>query len=817
MSALINILGDNNKNNKKNKNNAAGKTIVVPKTVQESIPYLSVYPNGIIQTTEDTYTKSYKIEDTNFKTEEQGVQESMFLDYESLLNSLEPNMIGELTIYNRSIDSDDFKNQILFQHKKDELNKFRNEFNEVLTNKMQAGRNNLIKEKYFTVAVTADNIKDAADKFNHVDANVDSIVKRINKKQTPPMTLEQRLNLLYDIYNPNSQYSFSTQIKPILKSGVLNLKSLNGMGKSSKDIIAPNQLSFYKDSIEVGNQVACSVMICNLPTSLSADILADITDLHCNMLTSIYYCPIDNQEATLMVKHRITDIDSNIIEAQKRAAKGNYSSDIIPSELQRAKEQIMELKNDMVGRNQKLFQTTIVCTLFADDKDQLKSYVKTLESLCVGYLCSVKVLGYQQEAGLNTSLPLAQLKIASKRVLTTESSAVFQPFSVQELSQRKGYYYGLNAISKNLILYDRLSSDNYNGLIFGKPGSGKSFIAKLELINTILKTDDDVFVIDPQAEYLPLVEAFNGQRIDIEIGSKTHINPLDMDIQFAGENDNPIAAKCDFLVSICETIIGKENMNPVMVNVIHRCGRRIYKPYYEHMRNSGIVQKGVTCDREAMPTLVDFYQELVNEHDANAQLLASALEMYCMGNYDLFAHKTDINPNSRFVVYNISGMPSGMKELALQIALNDIWNRIIDNHKKGKKTWFYIDEFHLLMKNESSATFVQMIYKMARKLGGIPTGITQNVADVLVSETAGVILQNCNFLLMMNQSQIDRLALAKLFNISETLLEFISDRPAGTGLLYNGAQILPFINEFPAETQLYKIISTKATEDTKEF
>lgn len=518
-----------------------------------------------------------------------------------------------------------------------------------------------------------------------------------------------------------------------------------------------------------------------------------------------------------MVKHQLTNINENIVRAQKNAAKGNYSSDIIPSELKRAKEEAEELRNDMQSRNQKLFKVSVVMVIFADSKDELNQLTASLESIGVTHLAQVKPLHYQQEAGFHTALPLADMDVTIERVLNTEASAVFMPFSVQELSQESGIYYGQNAISKNLIKYDRLSSDNYNGLIFGKPGSGKSFIAKSEMLSVILNRPDSVvFVIDPEGEYRPTVEAFGGQVIRLAVGSTTNINPLDMDVQYAGESEDPIAMKCDFLTAMCETIVGHGQLTPVQVNIIHRCGRRIYRPYYEHMRKvvNQKDEKGhrITCDRQAMPTLVDFYQELINQPDPSAQALAASLEMYCIGNYDLFAKQTNVDLDSRFVVYDIKDVPSGAKELALQICLNDVWNRIIDNKKKNILTWFYVDEFYLLLQTKSSAQFLQQIYKRARKWGGIPTGITQNVEDLLTNDDARTILNNCNFLLMMNQSQIDRAALSELYSISDSLQEYITDKPAGTGLMYTGDTIIPFQNSFPKDNELYKIMSTKATE-----
>ena len=795
---------------KKQKQKNKKKSMVLPKTVQETIPYETVFPNGIIRTDTGHYSKTYRIADVNFKTAEQSVQESMFLNYEGLLNGLDASMIGQITVFNRSIDPDTVKNNLLMRPQNDEFNAYRDEYNNILLAKMSEGRNNLIKEKYYTVSVEAQDIKMAATAFQRLDADINSKISRINKMETPPLSIEERLAVLYDIYNPEADIPFMKKISSLMNMGHMDLKKLNGAGLSTKDLIGPESFTFYRDYFMIGNTYARVVYLDNLPTFMNADVLSDLSDMPCNMITSVIYRPIPQEKASNMVKHQITNVNENIVRAQKNAAKNGYSGDILPSELRQAKEEAEALRIDMTSRNQKLFKVTVLAVLFSDDLDDLKQKTEALKSIAVSHLCQIKILQYQQEAAFKSMLPLGILDISIDRVLTTESAAIFTPFSVQELSQTGGKYYGLNAVSKNLIMYDRMTGDNYNGLIFGKSGSGKSFIAKTEIINTLLSTNDDIFVIDPEGEYQGMADAFGGQVIKIALGSPTHLNPLDMDIQFAGEAEDPIAMKLDFLTAMCETIVGHGNLDPIMIGIINKCGKRIYRPYYEHMRD--MIKRGITCDREAMPTLVEFYSELVQENDARAQMLASALEMYCIGQYDLFAKRTNVDVQSRFIVYDIRDIASQMKELGLQICQNDVWNRLIGNRRNKRRTWFYIDEFHVLMQTESSARFMQQIYKRARKWGGIPTGITQNVEDLLTSETSRTVLNNCNFLIMMNQSQLDRAALSEMFSISENLLDYITDKPAGTGLIYTGKSVVPFINEFPKDTQLYKIISTKATE-----
>lgn len=782
----------------------------VASTSQETIPYVCVYKNGIIETEDGVFTKSYLLQDVNFAIATDEEQENMFVNYGKLLNMFGPDVMAEITIFNRNVDKKKFKEEILMPMKNDGLDRYRIENNAILESKMNEGKNNIIHEKYITLSVEAENIDAAIKQFARLDTELSTYVKRINNCDTSPLSLADRLAILYEIYNLGTPIPFTQKAKiDGEKVTAFDLSFLKRQGITTKDLIAPPSISFSRDYFMLGDKYGRTLYIDNYPTYLSTELLTELSDIACNMLTSVHYETIRPEKTLKLIKNQMVNINSNVIDAQKKASKNGYSADLISPELLRAQQQANEIMQDVTTRNQKLFLTTVVVTVFADSLDELDKHTKSVQTIGQRFLCSLKKLNYQQEYGFATSLPLANNKIYAQRLLTTEASSVFIPFSAQELSQKNGMYYGLNAVSHNLILFNRLNSKNANGVILGTPGSGKSFSAKREMINVLLGTDDDIFIIDPEREYSPLAALFNGEVIRIAAGSKTYINPLDMDINYA-DDDDPITLKSDFIGSLCETVIGgRYGLSPIQKSVIDRCVRQVYKPYMEHMAKLG---RATTCDKEAMPTLDDFYELLLKQPEPEAQNIALALELYCRGSLDTFAHKTNVNTSSRFIVYDIKDIGSGMKEMGLQVCLNDIWNKIIENKQKGKRTWFYIDEFYLLTQTDSSARFLQQIYKRARKWGGIPTGITQNVEDLLASKEARGVINNCDFIMMLNQSPLDRAELGQMLNMSPAQMSYITNSDAGQGLLYTGKSIVPFIDKFPTDNSLYRAMTTKPDE-----
>jgi type IV secretory pathway VirB4 component len=802
--------GSSNGNNEKKKKSKGIKD--APKTVQETIPYTSVYKNGIIEIEPGLYTKSYLLHDVNFQTAADEEQETIFTDYGNLLNSLGADVKAEVTVFNRNIDQEQFRKNTLLKMQHDNFDSYREEYNQILESKINEGRNNIIHEKYLTLTIEANGIDEASITFSRLDTEIGARIKKINGVETFPMTIEERLAVLYDIYNLNSTTPFNAKLNVKgQQASNFDLAWLKKQGITSKDIIAPTSMNFVNSNyFQIDDVFVRTLYIDNLPTFLSTDLIPEISSVPCNMLLSVHFDSMKQDKAIKLIRNQMVNINSNVVDAQKKASRAGYSADLISPELLKTQREAERIMSDMTSRNQKMFMMTMVVTVFADDKEELEKNTKSVQSVAQRFLCGLKPLTFQQEHGFTTSLPLGYNKIYVQRILTTESASLFIPFSAQELSQKNGMYYGLNAVSRNLLLFNRINSKNANGVILGTPGSGKSFSAKREMLNVFLGTNDDIYIIDPEREYSPLAALFGGQVVKIAAGSKTYINPLDMDLDYADEDD-PITLKSDFIGSLCETVIGgRYGLAPIQKSVIDRCVRQVYQPYMEHMKR--LADKSITCDKSAMPTLDDFYELLLQQPEPESQNIALALELYCRGTLDTFAHKTNVQTKSRFVVYDIKDIGSGMKEMGLQVCLNDIWNKIIENKKRGKRTWFYIDEFYLLTQTESSARFLQQIWKRARKWGGVPTGITQNVEDLLASKEARGIINNCDFVLMLNQAPLDRIELGHMLNISPTQMSYITNADAGQGLIYTGKFIVPFLDKFPTGNSLYKAMTTKPDE-----
>ena len=782
----------------------------VPKTVQGSIPYLGVYENGIFQNDENTYSKVYKIPDMNFLIEDTERQKEIFGNFMELLSSFGPEVHVQQVIFNKTIKPAELESKVLMKTQNDKLNEYREEMNEMLIDKMAKASNNIIHEKYFVLSVEADDIVTAKATFERLDREISAGFERVTKTTTKPLTLIERLSLMYDIYNMDSNVPFYRRTK-MKKDNVMesfNMRHIQKMGLTSKDVIGPSALTFERDHMIIGTTYARAMMVSNLPSFLRGDILTELSNMPFNMLTSVHYRALPQSKAITLLKNKLVDVNANVVTLQKKASRNGYSVDVISPEIKQASQEVESLMGDLTQDNQKLFYTTITAVIFAKTKEELDENTKLFQATAERFVCQAMILATQQEAGLTTALPLGRNKLKVERLLNSRAAAIFLPFGVKELWQDDGMYYGLNGVSKQMILYNRSSAINGNGCIFGVPGSGKSFSAKREIVNVLLHTDDDVFVIDPENEYAGLAKLFYGSSIRIAPGSDVHINPMDMGLDYSAEGDDPITMKADFIASICEAATGSRYpLTPIQKSVIDRCVKNVYREYIRTLR-----AEGKSEDAKIVPTLRDFYEEVKLQPEPEAHNLALALEKFVEGTQNSFAFRTNVNVNNRFTIYNIKDIGTGMKSIGLQVCLDNIWNKMIANYKKGKSTWLYCDEFHLLTQTEISAKYTQQIWRRARKWNGIPTGITQQVEDMMKTEEGRVIIENSEFVMMLSMNAYGRAQMQQMYNLTDAEMEYITSSGSGHGLIYNGKDIIPFVDEFPKDTKLYNAMTTKAGE-----
>ncbi len=772
------------KNSKSNK--SRNKHIrIFPKTAQKTVPVKNAFDDGIIESQKGEYSKSFEFIDINYHAIREDDQIDTFAKYCEFLNFFNSTINLQVTINNKSINQSEFEKKIMLGKKEDKLDPYRDEYNGMLKKQVQKGKNDTEKEKYITISIKANDITEARNIFSRLENEITGLFRSMGS-YAKIQPINKRLEVLHDIYRSENAGNF-----------VYNPEMLKN-GLTINDEIAPDSFEFKRDHMLIGNKYARVVFLRSLPSFLNDQFFTELTDFSFNMMTTINIRAIEPENALKMIKRQITGMESNKIEYQSKSVKNGYLDAFIPHELKNNLKEAEDLLEDVMNKNQRLFLTNVAILLMNGDKQKLDEQTETIKSTARKYLCQIGTLNYQQEEGLNSVLPLGQNNLYVDRCLTTEATAVFIPFSSQEVTQPGGMYYGLNAISKNLIIFNRKTLKNQNGFILGTPGSGKSFAAKREMSNVFLNAGDDVLIIDPEREYTNLVRNFGGEVIKISSDSTSHINPMDMNIEYS---EDPLSLKSDFLLSLFETVIGGKNgLTAKEKSILDRCVRLTYQDYMQSFK------------KELTPTLKDFYEVLKNQKEPEAEGLATALELYTVGNLSVFSKKTNVNINNRITCFDIKDLGKQLKSMGMLITLDAIWNRIVENRKKGKHTWIYIDEMYLLFNNEYSANFFYELYKRSRKYGGVVTGITQNVEDLLRSETARSMLANSDFVMMLNQAATDRSELERMFNISPAQLQYITNSNPGHGLLFTGGSIIPFIDDFPKDTKLYKMMTTKLEE-----
>lgn len=762
----------------------------IPKTAQKSIPYEQIFSDGICHVKDKLYTKTIEFYDINYQLALSEDKNTIFENYCDFLNYFDSSITIQLSFINQNINIEEIKKSIDIPLKQDGYDEIRDEYAHMLKNQLTKGNNGLLKTKYITFGIEAEDLHTAKPKLERIESDILNNFKTLGAKARS-LSGYERLQILYDCMNDEIKNKFSFHWDLISKTGL-----------TTKDFIAPTSFDFgHQNYFKMGKTVGAVSYLQILAPELTDRMLADFLEIQTSIAINFHIQTLDQSAAIKTVKGKLSDIDKMKIEEQKKAVRTGYDMDILPSDLKTFGIEATRLLDDLQSRNERMFLVTIIIMNTAPTKQKLENIIFQTAGIAQRYNCALKRLDYQQEGGMMSSLPIGLNLIEINRGLTTSSTAVFVPFTTQELFQHgEALYYGLNALSNNMIMVDRKQLKNPNGLILGTPGSGKSFAAKREITNAFLITNDDVIICDPESEYAPLVTILGGQVIKISPTSTQYINPMDINLNYSDE-DSPIVLKSDFILSLCELIVGGKNgLEPVERTIIDRCVRLVYKDYLADPKPSN------------MPILEDLYELLKQQTEPESARIATSLEIYVTGSLGVFNHQTNVDIGNRLVCFDIKELGKQLKKIGMLIVQDQVWNRVTINRANLKATRYYMDEFHLLLKEEQTAAYSVEIWKRFRKWGGIPTGITQNVKDLLASREIENIFENSDFILMLNQAGGDREILAKQLSISPHQLSYVTQSAAGEGLLFYGNTTIPFVDKFPKNTKLYKIMTTKPEE-----
>ena len=752
----------------------------VPRKVQDLIPIKRIWADGIFQTG-TRYDMSFRFSDINYQVASKEDKERMFLAYSELLNSLDSGSTVKITINNHRLNQVDFEQSILIPNRRDGLDKYRKEYNQMLLDKAN-GISGITQEKYITVSVHKKSIEEARGYFHRVAADLNAHFAALGSKFVA-LNAEERLRILHNFYRPGDETAFHYDIKSRMR-----------FGRDFRDYICPDSIERHKDYFKMGKTYCRTLYMKEFASYVKDDMVTELTDLNRNMMFSIDVIPVPMDEAVREVEKRLLGVETNATNWQRRQNNNNNFTAQLPHDIELQRKEIKEFLNDLTTRDQRMMFALMTMVITADSKEQLDSDTEALQAIARKRMCQLSVLKYQQMDGLNTVLPIGQQKIGAYRTLTTESLAVFMPFKVQEIQEKGGIYLGENAISQNMIFCNMETLLNQSMVLLGVPGSGKSFLAKLLIVALILSTDADVLICDPEGEYASLTKALKGSVIQCSANSSDRINAMDM-VDGYGDK-NPIAAKSQFIMSLIEQI-DKTGVGAHQKSIIDRCVEAVY-------REQG--KKG------KVPTLCTLREKLKEQPEPEAWNLALALELFTSGSLDVFAHETNVDTRNRLVCYDIHDLGSQLKPAGLLTITDAMLNRVIANARKGKTTYLIIDEFHVVFENEQSALFFNNAYRQFRKKGGHPCAITQNVEYLLDSVQGSTMLSNSEMVVMLNQAANDRAKLAKLLNISKEQLSYITNADAGCGLLKYGRALVPFVNIFPKNTKLYKLMTTKPSD-----
>ena len=796
------------------KNNVLKKrrkaTTVIPKTVQQSIPFIADYDEGIFEVEPNKFSKMYAIKDINYKTAQQDEQVDIFVKLGEFFNYFSDEMRFQISVDNRTISKKEQQRKIFKHMKNDGNDRHRIEFNKVIARAMSIGKNDMSLQKYITVTIDANSPIEALLRFHKIDAEVIQNLKKISSDGRALSTTE-RLSFFHDKFRRGREGEFHIDFDYIKKQGI-----------SSKDYIAPEYMEFRAKHIQIEDEFYRVLYLNNLPKSLQDEFFAELVDQDFPITTTLSIQPVAQDKGLRIVKKQLTGIEANKIDAEKRAIKSGYSPETIPHSIKDAHVQAEELYDDMLNKNQKMFFVTITCLVHGNDLDELDANCNLVMSIARKYTCQLQCLTIQQEEAWRVTLPFGYHPhdMCVDRALTTESSSIFMPFRNQELFHSGGFYYGRNSISQNLVIVNRTAMKTPSGFILGSSGSGKSFAVKREMLNVFL--DDDktgILVIDPENEYSAICKCFGGTVIKISADSEYYINPMDMTEDYGlDEDDDPsitplstkkekaLKKKSDYILSIIERMIsmgGSDTasmITPSQKTIVDRCVRKAYAEYLDH-----------DFDINYLPTLMDLQDALDEEGElsVDAHYVAEGVEYFTRGSMDVFSHRTNVDVNNRFVVFNVRDLGEQLRQIALIIVFDFIWNRMVENKNRGVRTYCYCDEIHVMFKSYYSADYLKQLYKRGRKYGLVITGITQDIEDLLRSDQARGMLSNSDFIMMLNQKPENLRVLAGMLNISESQMGYVTNADSGNGLLFAENTLVPFEDKFPEESYLYKLLSTK--------
>jgi len=753
-----------------------------------------MFPDGICRVTDNYYTKTVQFNDINYQLAQQEDKTAIFEEWCSFLNFFDSSIHFELSFMNMATDAESFEKSVRIPPAGDAFDSVRAEYSQMLKSQLARGNNGLTKAKYLTFGIEAASMRQAKPRLDHVETDLLNNFKRIGVAASV-LNGKERLRLMHSMFHMGDRDPFTFEWKWLVESGL-----------SVKDFIAPAAFAFNgRRTFQVGGMYGALSFLSITASDISDRMLADILDIDSSQIVTMHIQSIDQNKAIKTVKHTITELDRSKIEEQKKAVRAGYDIDIIPSDLATYGRDAKALLKELQSQNERMFMVTFLVMNTGRTEQELETNVFQSQSIAQKHNCVLRRLDFQQEQGLMSSIPLGLNLIPIKRALTTTSTAIFVPFTTQELfMDGESLYYGLNALSNNMIMADRKKLKNPNGLILGTPGSGKSFSAKREITNAFFTTRDDIIIGDPEGEYYPLVNELGGQVIHISASSRDYINPMDINMDYS-DDDNPLGVKSDFILSLCELIMGARNgIEAEEKSVIDRCLPIVYQKYFEHPVP------------ENMPVLGDLYQCLRQQKEVQAQRIATALEIYVNGSLKVFNHRTNVELENRIICFDIKDLGKQLKKLGMLIVQDAVWNRVTVNRAACKSTRYYIDEFHLLLKEEQTAAYSVEIWKRFRKWGGIPTGITQNIKDLLASREIENIFENSDFIYMLNQAAGDRQILAKQLSISPHQLSYVTNSGEGEGLIFYGNTIIPFKDKFDRSLRLYKLMTTKPSEKGQE-